>query len=167
MNSYMITLISASLAAAVVTLLSPKGEGGKLASHVRMVAGLFLLVALLDPLRAGLDLLREVVDGDLTAHPELVLPEGDAEDYGAVFGDTLTSISRAEVETYARSALEASFGIPSEDCTVSAVCIYEEESLTLIELRISLHGSHALVDPHPIEAYFAERLECPCYVTVG
>lgn len=167
MNSYMITLISASLAAAVVTLLAPKGEGGKLASHVRMVAGLFLLVALLDPLRAGLDLLREVVDGDLTAHPELILPEGDAEDYGAVFGDTLTSISRAEVETYARSALEASFGIPPEDCTVSAVCTYEEEILILSELRISLRGAHALADPHPIEAYFTERLKCPCYVTVG
>ena len=167
MNSYILTLLSASLAAAVVTLLSPKGEGGKIASHIRMVAGLFLLVALLNPLRAGLDLLRDAVNGDLTAHLESMLPDGTPDGYGAVFGDTLTSISRAEVEAYAISALETDFGIPPENCTVSAVCTYEEEILTLSELRISLHGSHALNDPHPIEAYFTEQLSCPCYVTVG
>lgn len=167
MNTYILTLLSASLAAAVVTLLSPKGEGGRMAAHIRMAAGLFLLIALLDPLRAGIDLLREAVDGDLTARLESMLPEGDNDDYDAVFGEALTSVSRAEVEAYARSALETSFGIPPEDCTVSAVCTYGEEILTLTELRISLRGAHALVDPHPIEAYFAERLECPCYVTVG
>jgi hypothetical protein len=167
MNSYILTLLSASLAAAVVTLLSPKGEGGKLSSHIRTVAGLFLLVSLLNPLRAGLDLLRDAMNGDLTAHLESMLPDGKPDGYGAVFGDALTSISRAEVEAYAISALEADFGIPPENCTVSAVCTYEEEILTLTELRISLRGSHALTDPHPIEAYFTERLKCTCYVTVG
>ena len=167
MNSYILTLLSASLAAAIVTLLTPKGEGGKLASHIRMVAGLFLLIALLNPLRAGLDLLREAMDGDPASRLESLLPDGSSDGYDAVFGDTLTSISRAEVEAYAVSALETNFGIPPESCTVSAVCAYEEEILTLTELRISLRGSHALADPHPSEAYFTERLKCPCYVTVG
>lgn len=167
MNSYILTLLSASLAAAVVTLLTPKGEGGKLASHVHMVAGLFLLVAFLNPLRAGIDLLRETADGDPSSRLEFLLPDGNSDGYGAVFGDTLVSISRTETETYVISALEADFGIPPGDCTVSAVCVYEEEILTLTELRISLRGSHALTDPHPIEAYFTERLKCPCYVTVG
>ena len=167
MNSYILTLLSASLAAAVVELLSPKGEGGKLTSHIRMVAGLFLLVALLDPLRTGLALLRDATEGDLTSRLESMLPHGDPDGYEAAFGDTLTAISRTEVEAYAISALEADFGIPPEACTVSAICSYGGETLTLTELRISLHGSHALTNPHPIEAYFAERLECPCYVTVG
>lgn len=167
MNSYILTLLSASLAAAVVELLSPKGEGGKLTSHVRMVAGLFLLAALLNPLRAGLDLLRDAVNGDLTAHLESMLPHGDTDSYEAAFGDTLTSISRTEVEAFARSALQTEFGIPPENCAVSAVCTYEEELLTLSELRISLIGAHALDNPHPIEAYFTDRLKCPCHVTVG
>lgn len=167
MSSYVLTLLSAALAAAVIELLSPKGEGGKLAAHVRMIAGLFLLAAFLNPLRAGLGLLRDAVNGDLTARLESMLPQGDTDSYEAAFGDTLTAVSRAEVEAFARSALQTEFGIPPENCAVSAVCTYEEELLTLSELRISLHGSHALVNPHPIEAYFTEQLKCPCYVTVG
>ena len=166
-NSYVLTLLSASLAAAVVTLLSPKGEGGRMTAQIRMIAGLFLLTALLPPLRTGIDLLRDAVNGDLTARLESMLPHGDTDSYEAAFGDTLTAVSRAEVEAYVRSALEASFGIPPEDCAISAVCVYEEEILTLTELRISLRGTHALDNPHPIEAYFTERLKCPCYVTVG
>lgn len=167
MNTYILMLLAASLAAAVVELLAPKGEGGRLTSHIRMVAGLFLLVALLDPLRAGLDLLRGAVDGDLSARLESMLPEQSSDGYDAVFGDTLTAIGREEVEAFAVSALESKFGISSDGCTVSALCEYEEDTLTLTELRISLRGSYMLRDPHPIEDYFAEQLNCPCYVTVG
>ena len=166
-NSYVLTLLSASLAAAVVTLLSPKGEGGRMTAQIRMIAGLFLLAALLPPLRTGIDLLRDAVNGDLTARLESMLPHGDTDSYEAAFGDTLTAVSRAEVEDFARSALQTEFGIPPENCAVSAVCTYEEELLSLSELRISLHGSHSLVNPHPIEVYFTEQLKCPCYVTVG
>ncbi len=167
MNTYILTLLSAALMAAVVELLSPKGEGGRTASHIRMVAGLFLLVALLEPLRAGMELLRNAVSGDLTARLEAALPVESPEDYGAIFGDTLTAISRNEVEAFVRSALESDFGIPSSDHTVAAICAYEDGTLILQELRISLHGSHLLHDPHPIEAYFTEKLNCPCFVTVG
>ena len=74
MKSYILTLLSASLAASVVELLAPNGEGGRLASHIRMIAGLFLLVALLTPLREGIRLLREAADGDLSSRVEALIP---------------------------------------------------------------------------------------------
>jgi hypothetical protein len=46
-------------------------------------------------------------------------------------------------------------------------CSYEEEILTVTETRISLLGGYALRDPHPIETYFANQLNCPCFVTAG
>lgn len=167
MNIYILTLLSAALVAAVAELLSPKGEGGRTASHIRMVAGLFLLIALLEPLRAGVELLRNAVSGDLAARLEASLPAESPEDYGAILGDTLTAISRDEVETYVGMALERDFGIPPSGCTIAAICAYEDGTLTLQELRISLRGTHILQDPHPIEAYFTEKLNCPCFVTVG
>ena len=51
MSAYILPLLAASLAAALVELLAPKGDGGRIAAHVRMIAGLYLLVALLNPLR--------------------------------------------------------------------------------------------------------------------
>ena len=167
MTTYILSLLSASLAAAVVELLSPKGEGGRLTAHVRMVAGLFLLVALLNPLKEGISLLRSAAEGDLTARLEAILPEEVPVDYEAFFGDTLTAVSRDEAEAFVVSALEGEFGIPPSGCTVSVSCAYEDGVLTVCEVRISLRGQWITRDPHPIEDYFAERLNCVCYVTVG
>ncbi len=167
MNTYILTLLAASLAAAVVELLSPKGEGGKLVSHVRMIAGLFLLAALLNPLKEGISLLRDAADGDLTHRLESLLPTNTPDDYEAAFGDALTAVSRGEVEAFVVSALETDFGIPPSGCTVSVTCAYEDGILTVTEVRIALHGRYMTQDPHPIEDHVSERLRCPCYVTVG
>ena len=167
MKSYILTLLSASLAAAVVELLAPKGEGGRLASHIRMIAGLFLLVALLTPLREGIRLLREAADGDLSSRVEALIPSDMETDYEAVFGDNLAAIGSDEVKAWVLQAMETRFGIPAEGCTVRVACSYGEETLTVTELRISLTPAYLLHDPHPIEAYFTEQLDCPCSVTVA
>ena len=50
-------------------------------------------------------------------------------------------------------------------CNSHEPIAYEEEILTVTEARISLLGGYALRDPHPIETYFANQLNCPCFVT--
>jgi hypothetical protein len=167
MTTYVYTLLVSALAAALVELISPKGEGGKLASSIRMLAGLCLLVALLSPLREGLRLLESFRDGSLSDSVEALLPEGVLPDYGEVFGDTLTAVTEQEVEAWVQSLLVSSYGIPAEGCTVSAMCDYEAETMTITEVRIALRGKYALTDPHPIESAVTQALGCPCFVTVG
>ncbi len=169
MKSYVLTILAASLAAAVVEMLSPKGEGGRIAAHVRMIAGLFLLVALLEPLGVGISFLKNATGGDLadlSDRLEEALPDGYGEDYAAVFDGTLADVSRAEVEAFVVSALDTVFGVPPQDCAVEVVCAAEEGTITLREVRIALQGGSLLKDPHPIESYVAAQLGCPCYVTV-
>jgi len=137
-----------------------------MAAHVRMVAGLYLLVALLNPLREGIRLLRSMADGDLASRVESLIPSDVETDYNGVFGDSLTTIGAGEICSWVTDVMETRFGIPPEGCVVWASCAYAEDTLTVTEVRISLQGSYALRDPHPIEAYFAEQLDCPCYVTV-
>ncbi len=165
MSTYILTLLAASLAAAVIELLSPKGEGGRIASHVRLVAGLFLLVMLLEPLQEGLNLLRSAAAGELTIRLPQASDIHDTADYGYAFWDTVEAVSRGEVEAWVTEILEAEFSIPPSDCVVEAVCERDGDGLVLRELRIGLRGKYMLKDPHPIEAYFSERLGCPCYVT--
>ena len=166
MSAYILTLLSASLAVCVIELLLPKGDGGRVASHVRLVSGLFLLVALLNPLREGLTLLRSAASGELGEVIAERLPTSSPEeDYAASFNATLW-----EVEAWVKETLSAVFAIPSEGCAVEAVCQVEETeegvALSLAELRIGLKGKYILEDPHPIETYVSERLGCPCFVTV-
>lgn len=166
MKNYILSLLAASLAAVVVELLAPKGEGGRMASHVRMIAGLFLLVALLEPLGEGIAILRDATDGDLSARVEALVPSDGETDYEAVFGDNLAAIGANEVKAWVTQAMAIHFGIPAEGCAVWVDCAYGDETLTVTEVRISLTPAYLLQDPHPIETYFTEQLSCPCYVTV-
>ena len=167
MKPYVLSLLSASLVAAVVELLSPKGEGGRVASQVRMVAGLFLLVALLGPIREGIDLLRGLADGDLADRMESVIPSDGEVDYQGIFDDRLASIGAEEIRSWMLQTMESRFGVPSDGCSVWAACDCDGETLRVTEVRISLREPYALRDPHPIEDYFSEQLSCPCFVTVG
>lgn len=160
-------IASAALIASLAELLTPRGEGGRSVAYVRMIAGLFLLVALLDPLKQGINILRDTAEGELAARVEALLPEADPADYGEAFSDTLTAISRREAERFVRERMESEFGIPPEGYTLSVSCEGAGETVIFTETRISLQGAYVWEDPVPLEKYFAERLACPCFVTVS
>ena len=171
MSAYVLTLLSASVAVCIIELLLPRGDGGRMASHLRLVSGLFLLVLLLNPLREGLLFLRSAATGELGDLVADRLPSLSYDDvYDDAFAATLAEMGRQEVEARVTETLEIVFAIPAEGCAVEAVCKTTDDtegtSLTLRELRIGLRGQYALEDPHPIEDYFADRLECPCHVTI-
>ncbi len=168
MNAYIISLMVAAVAVAVVELLLPRGEGGRVSATVRMVAGLFLLVALITPLRAGIDLVQDAMNGELADRViDQLSPDTLSADPLEVWNATLSAMGRSEVEIFVQNALFNRFSIPSTDCTVEAICGAEADTLTLVEVRIALHGPSVLHNPHPIEAYITETLACPCYVTMG
>ena len=167
MKHYVLTLLAASLVAAAVELITPKGEGGRLVAHVRMVAGLFLLVALLVPLREGITLLRDAADGDVASRVEGLIPEAYQADYEAVFGESLAAMGEGEVKAWVLETLESHFGIPPSGCAVSVDCTYEADTLAVSEVKITLMGAYGLQDPHPIEDRIFTQLHCACFVTVG
>ncbi len=168
MTSYIMALLMASLAAAIMEMLAPRGDGGRIAAHVRMIAGLFLLVALLSPLQKGIALLRSVAEGSLEEdYFSEHLPAYTPTDYEAAFGSTIQAFSASEAEAWVHSTLQAAFGIPPEGCLVEVICQTSDRTPILQEVRIALLGVYMLRDPHPIETYIADRLGCPCYVTVG
>lgn len=134
--------------------------------HVRMIAGLFLLVVLLNPLKEGIALLRSAAEGALTEYLTVVVPDDMNEDYEGVFHDTLTFVGQEEVKAWVVSALESEFGILPSECRTSVTCAVEEDMLTVCEVRIALSGKYAAENPHPIESCVTEALGCPCYVTV-
>lgn len=166
MKTYIWTLLASSIAAAVIQLLAPKGEDGKLGDHVRMIAGLFLVVSLLSPLKEGIALLRSVAEGDLSEYVDVFVSPSAEGDYEGVFHDTLSFVGQEEVGTWVESLLETEFGIPPSGCRASVACAVEEGTVTVRDVRITLLGRYAAEDPHPIERRVGEALNCPVSVTV-
>ena len=163
MTPYIFSLVAAAMAAAVVELLAPKGEGGRIAAQVRMVAGLFLLVALLLPLRDGVAFLAGLSDGD-----GLAIPSYDVPGYESTLQASVLSMGSAELAAWITATLETEFSVSPELAEVLPVWgAIEATTPPLAEVYIVLSGKAALTDPHPIESFFADALGCPCRVSVS
>ena len=163
MKEYVVSVLTATLIAAVTEKLSPAGEGGRMAAHVRFVTALFLIVSLLSPLTAAVEYVRNLPgDGGIS---EWLTPSANP-DYSQAFESTLISVSREEGMAWVVNILNSRFGIPPECCEVWVECVSDGETVGFQEVRISLKGDCILENPHPIEAYVSESLGCPCFVTV-
>ena len=160
-------LIAAAVAATLVELIAPQGEGGRLGGHVRLVAGLCVLIALIQPLREGVTLLRAMAEGDLSeVLPDVKLPA--EEEYDSVWSDTLAAMGEQEVTSWVEGMLEQEFGIHPDNRRVQVLCeATEDGALHVKEVYIALWGAAIWKDPHAMEAYISERLSAPCTVSVG
>ncbi len=160
MGSYVYGLIAVGVAAAVAELLTVGNKG-----YVRLVAGLCILLACIQPLREGVSYLRDLAEGDL----DLSLPPAaeDAENYGDMFNGYLSDTGRREVESWVETALTDVFGISREHFSVEARMTVREGVPCPEEIYISLQGKAILKNPHQIEDYISSRMTCPCHVFVG
>lgn len=159
-------LIAAAVAATLVELIAPQGEGGRLGGQVRLVAGLCILIALIQPLREGITILRAMAEGELSEMlPDVELPP--QEEYDSVWADTLVGMGEQEVESWVAGVLEREFRIDSDNHRVQVICETDDGALCVQEVRIALWGAAIWKNPHAIEVYVSERLSCPCTVSVG
>ena len=61
MKQYVISVMVVGVIGAIVTLLSPEGEGGGLKSHVRLAVGVVLILVCVSPLITMVKTLSEIL----------------------------------------------------------------------------------------------------------
>lgn len=168
MKTYIYSLILVAVLAALVEMLLPDGQEGRMSGHIRLITGMCILLALLPPLRQGVLFLGDLADGSY----ELTLPDGaEAQGeagYESVFDGYLSDISRKQTEAWAYEVLSEVFGISKENVRVTVTASAGEGNVPVLEnIHVVLSGKAILKNPHEIEAYIAARLGCPCDVSVG
>ena len=164
MNGYVMALVMTGIAAAVAELLSPSE---RLAGHIRLVAGLCVLLALLAPIGSVAEYVHGVSEGGLDVGE--ILPELEYEDYGESFAEELVRITAKETEAWVSDALENRFGVPpsAREIYVRAEMTGDGQAPTLARVDIVLHTSAILQNPHDIQAFVESNLKCPCTVAIG
>ena len=164
MSGYIMALVLTGIAAAIAELLSPSE---RLASHIRLVSGLCLLVALLAPVRAVLDYVGGISDGSFDVEEQV--PELEGTDWGESFSDALLRITAAEAEAWVSDSLEDRFGISSDarEIYVRTDVSDDGQAPVITRVDIVLHTSAILQNPHEIEAFVQSHLNCPCTVAIG
>lgn len=158
MAPYIISWILVALLSAIAEFLTPVG---RLRGHIRYVAGLCILVALIPPLAQGLDAMTDLAD----RLPEEI-PMTEAIGYQAYFMEYLSDLTAEEYQNWLGDRLHEVYGISREDCGIT-VEMREEGDLPMpASVHIGLRGKAVLTDPHALEGYVEKALGTSCTVYV-
>lgn len=163
MKQYLLTLIAAALLAALVGILSPDGERGGIAKHMRLLISLFLVCVLIAPLRGVIINLQDLINGDFSL-PELGLENED--DYRQQMENALDDASVNYFCDMLTQSIESQFSISPGDVRCRVDWQREGERLSPTRVTVILSGKAIWQDPKPIQAYVSELLGCECITAI-
>lgn len=160
MKEYIISIIALAFICAVVSMLSPEGEGGGLGKHVKLISGLLLILACLSPI---ISLVKGLYDLDLAG---LRYHYGkSSEEYESIF---LSELSIADVENVKQDVenrLAEKFGLKKESFSVSIRITPERDRIDLILIR--LFDSAIWTDTGKLEEYLERIYNCEVVTAIG
>ena len=159
MKAYFLSLIAAAMIAALVGILTPGGEKGGIAKHVKLLTSLFLVCVLISPLKETLVGLRAWLDGGLEL-PNLENPEEDS--YKQQMDEALQGASTAYFTQMLTQMLEQRFSIATGEVRCGVQWQSENGSLSPVRVTVILSGKAIWRDPEAIERFVEELLGCKC-----
>lgn len=164
MTSYIISLVSASLAISLISILSPEGNGGGIAKHIRLISSLFLICVLIAPVGQLIGGLRNLATGSFTL-PEFELP--NEEDGNLQLQDSLDSASKQYFLDSLTILLLQEFSIQEGDLSCKAVWDEQDGQIAPKKITIILSGSAIWKDPKKIQAFVTDLLGCECITAIA
>ena len=159
MTSYLFSLVAASLAAAVIGILSPSGERNTLTQHVRLITVLVLIVLLVSPLHGAIRSVRDFLNGEITL-PGLDAPTEDS--YREQMEEALGNASTEYFTQALTRMLEGEFEIKTGEVRCRVDWQTDEGRLTPKRVTVILSGRAIWKDAGAIERFVSELLGCEC-----
>ena len=162
MGQYMMGLLGVPAVMGVMENILP--SGAKSAAYLKFMSCLCLLCLALRPLSAVLEDLPALVSGRV----EQLADQGEEKmrfQYESILAGQLESVVRQELVEAIGQKLEAMFSVGTYEVGVDL--LWADTGWTLRQVVITLMGKDILKNPHAIEAYFYEWLDCECIVVIG
>lgn len=163
MTAYIISLVSASLAVALISILTPEGSGGGIAKHVRLLSSLFLICVLIAPIGQFIGGLRDLANGNFSL-PEIEIP--NESDSKLEMQTTLDEASKQYFLDSLTLLLLKEFEIKEGDLRCTATWTEQDGQATPKIITVLLSGSAIWKDPAKIQAYVSDLLGCECIAAI-
>ncbi len=159
MREYLTGLFVLGVCCCVVELISPAGEGGGIARHIKLMSGLCLLCTLLSPflwlLQNGETLpeqLKQWVDEWSESG------EDTQQDYTDRWQAESEQMDIAYAEQTVASMLQQQFSLAERSCRVE-ICLNTDHT-SIREMRVALSGQAIWINTHDMENYIQTTFGC-------
>ncbi|MBR3894086.1 MAG: hypothetical protein IKJ35_02950 [Clostridia bacterium] len=163
MKTYLLTLITTAFAVTLAGMLSPRGEGGGIAKHLKLLGALLLVCVLISPLSGIIEGLRAFANGEI----DLSWTEDkDSEDYREDLQGTLDGASRQYVCEMLTQTLEQRFSVSRGEIRCAIQWSEKENTPRPSHVSVILSGQAIWKSPKEIETFVTELLGCGCSVAI-
>ena len=159
MKTYLVTLITASMALALVGILSPRGAKDGIAKHMRLLTAFITVCILIAPLRDAIASLGGILSGDTELPWEE--PQED-ERYEQQMNEALQNASTSYFTQMLTEMLQSRFEIADGEIRCAVTWEQDNEMLSPVRVTVILSGRAIWKDPAQIEAFVSELLGCEC-----
>ena len=164
MKQYVISVMVVGVVGAIVTLLSPEGEGGGLKSHVRLAVGIVLILVCVSPLITMVKTLSEIDVKDMIGEVD----DENLDEYESIFQSGYEAAEIENLKEGIKSILLERFGVKSDECYVSVSTAKNSEGERhLKRIFINLYGSAIMKNTGEIEDHLSSLFGCEVVIAVG
>lgn len=162
-KTYLLSVIGASLFAALIGILTPKGEGDGIGKHMRLLTSFFLICVLISPLKNVTQALSGWISGDVVFPWE---EENLESDYREQMDAAIESASKEYFTNTLTETLRAQFSM--ESGSVRCQVKWESAGAELRPSRVTviLSGASIWKNPEHIENFVSDLLGCECVTAI-
>lgn len=160
MHAYVTSMLAASLAVSLISILLP--EGG-IAKHTKLITALFLICILVSPIKSLTGTLRALANGEHSL-PEWSIP--NREETENEMQSALDSASKTYFTQSLTQMLEKNFSIPAGEIRCSVQWEETDKEARPVHVTVILSGSAIWKNAREIEAYVEELLGCECATAI-
>ena len=153
MKTYLLSLLGASLAVALIGILAPAGAS----KHMKLISSLFLICILIAPLPRAIGSVWSMAEDFTTQGGQ----SGSPSDYNGQMQEAVNSASKTYFAQTLTQLLEQQFSIPPGEVRCSIRWAEGTEQITLI-----LSGSAVWKNPADMEQFVTELLGCECVTAI-
>ena len=162
MKSYIISIICIGVIGSIISLLAPEGEGGGLSRHVKLAAGVCVILVCFAPAVEAIEWLR-----DLDIESVRPVEENDRTEYESIFDSTYREAEIDELCEGIKAVVAERSGLDPLSFEVSARLSGEGENKRLSRVTVTLYGSAIFADTGEIERYLTAMLGCEIVTTTA
>ena len=164
MKQYVISVMIAGVIGAIVTLLSPEGEGGGLKNHVRLAVGLVLVTVSVSPI---IGFVKDMSQLDVNS---IIGEVGNSakEEYESIFYEGYGAAEIENLKEGIKGILFERFGVKNDECYISVTTGEGQDGKReLKRIFINFYGAAIMKNTEEIEDYLSSLLGCEVVSAVG